>query len=192
MRACLVHSRNAWAWCEKQYVYKQSHAFSEWTDVVCSFEDSLVRRLCIILIEDDRLIALSKNAIWNDVAVFERIVWLKTSGDAVSIPKTYYNVLGISIHKIYCNYRYMIFIRIDMSLIIIKILWFVRGTAEEFMSQLMPIFENLRQKEELPCSYPLHMHAPSYHWVNNKFSFRSRCRFVWVFQSIYRSNDSPT
>lgn len=36
------------------------------------------------------------------------------------------------------------------------------------MSQLMPIFENLRQKEDLPCSYPLHMHAPSYHWVNNE------------------------
>lgn len=35
------------------------------------------------------------------------------------------------------------------------------------MSQLMPIFENVRQKEDLPCSYPLHMHAPSYHWVNN-------------------------
>lgn len=41
------------------------------------------------------------------------------------------------------------------------------GTAEEFMNQLMPIFESLRQKEDLPCSYPLHMHAPSYHWVNN-------------------------
>lgn len=36
------------------------------------------------------------------------------------------------------------------------------------MSQLMPIFENLRQKEDLPCSYPLHMHAPSYHWVNKQ------------------------
>lgn len=35
------------------------------------------------------------------------------------------------------------------------------------MNQLMPIFESLRQKEDLPCSYPLHMHAPSYHWVNN-------------------------
>lgn len=45
---------------------------------------------------------------------------------------------------------------------------FVCGVAEEFMSQLMPIFENLRQKEDLPCSYPLHMHAPSYHWVNNE------------------------
>ncbi|XP_072756470.1 microtubule-actin cross-linking factor 1 isoform X17 [Anoplolepis gracilipes] len=40
--------------------------------------------------------------------------------------------------------------------------------AEEFMSQLMPIFENLRQKEDLPCSYPLHMHAPSYHWVRER------------------------
>lgn len=39
------------------------------------------------------------------------------------------------------------------------------------MSQLMPIFENLRQKEDLPCSYPLHMHAPSYHWVNNEIFF---------------------
>ncbi|XP_015177041.1 PREDICTED: dystonin isoform X14 [Polistes dominula] len=40
--------------------------------------------------------------------------------------------------------------------------------AEEFMSQLMPIFESLRQKEDLPCSYPLHMHAPSYHWVRER------------------------
>lgn len=48
-----------------------------------------------------------------------------------------------------------------------KLKIFVCGVAEEFMSQLMPIFENLRQKEDLPCSYPLHMHAPSYHWVNN-------------------------
>nr|CAD7258244.1 unnamed protein product [Timema shepardi] len=42
--------------------------------------------------------------------------------------------------------------------------------AEEFLSQLMPIFESLRQKEELPYSYPLAMgsgsHTPSYHWVN--------------------------
>lgn len=45
---------------------------------------------------------------------------------------------------------------------------FVYGVAEEFMSQLTPIFESLRQKEDLPCSYPLHMHAPSYHWVNKK------------------------
>lgn len=36
------------------------------------------------------------------------------------------------------------------------------------MNQLTPIFESLRQKEDLPCSYPLHMHAPSYHWVNKK------------------------
>ncbi|KAK2586046.1 hypothetical protein KPH14_012043 [Odynerus spinipes] len=42
------------------------------------------------------------------------------------------------------------------------------GVAEEFMSQLMPIFESLRQKEDLPCSYPLHMHAPSYHWVRER------------------------
>ncbi|XP_031845077.2 dystonin-like protein short stop isoform X41 [Nomia melanderi] len=40
--------------------------------------------------------------------------------------------------------------------------------AEEFMSQLTPIFESLRQKEDLPCSYPLHMHAPSYHWVRER------------------------
>ncbi|XP_063975576.1 microtubule-actin cross-linking factor 1 isoform X36 [Diachasmimorpha longicaudata] len=40
--------------------------------------------------------------------------------------------------------------------------------AEEFMNQLMPIFESLRQKEDLPCSYPLHMHAPSYHWVRER------------------------
>lgn len=45
---------------------------------------------------------------------------------------------------------------------------FVYGVAEEFMNQLTPIFESLRQKEDLPCSYPLHMHAPSYHWVNKK------------------------
>ena len=42
---------------------------------------------------------------------------------------------------------------------------FVYGVAEEFMNQLTPIFESLRQKEDLPCSY---MHAPSYHWVNKK------------------------
>ncbi|XP_053618600.1 microtubule-actin cross-linking factor 1 isoform X38 [Plodia interpunctella] len=29
--------------------------------------------------------------------------------------------------------------------------------AEEFMEQLKPIFEALRQREELPCSYPLHV-----------------------------------
>lgn len=50
------------------------------------------------------------------------------------------------------------------------------------MSQLMPIFENLRQKEDLPCSYPLHMHAPSYHWVNNEifsqFSIAVSCDVV--------------
>ncbi|XP_033358552.1 dystonin isoform X15 [Bombus vosnesenskii] len=40
--------------------------------------------------------------------------------------------------------------------------------AEEFMNQLTPIFESLRQKEDLPCSYPLHMHAPSYHWVRER------------------------
>ncbi|KZC14108.1 Dystonin [Dufourea novaeangliae] len=45
---------------------------------------------------------------------------------------------------------------------------FVCGVAEEFMSQLTPIFESLRQKEDLPCSYPLHMHAPSYHWVRER------------------------
>lgn len=59
------------------------------------------------------------------------------------------------------------------------------------MSQLMPIFENLRQKEDLPCSYPLHMHAPSYHWVNKQifsdFLLSFRCAVVrwhvrvWVF-----------
>ncbi|XP_075219843.1 dystonin-like protein short stop isoform X29 [Lycorma delicatula] len=31
--------------------------------------------------------------------------------------------------------------------------------AEEFLSVLMPIFENLRQRESLPCSYPLAMGA---------------------------------
>ncbi|KOX72958.1 Dystonin [Melipona quadrifasciata] len=40
--------------------------------------------------------------------------------------------------------------------------------TEEFMNQLTPIFESLRQKEDLPCSYPLHMHAPSYHWVRER------------------------
>lgn len=33
----------------------------------------------------------------------------------------------------------------------------------------MPIFESLRQQEDLPCSYPLAMGSsklPSYHWVN--------------------------
>ncbi|KAI8432891.1 hypothetical protein MSG28_013815 [Choristoneura fumiferana] len=29
--------------------------------------------------------------------------------------------------------------------------------AEEFLEQLKPIFEALRQREELPCSYPLHV-----------------------------------
>lgn len=32
-----------------------------------------------------------------------------------------------------------------------------RTTAEEFMEQLRPIFDALRQREELPCSYPLHV-----------------------------------
>jgi len=43
--------------------------------------------------------------------------------------------------------------------------------AEEFMSQLMPIFEGLRQREDLPCSYPLAMGSPrlpSYHWVRER------------------------
>lgn len=43
-------------------------------------------------------------------------------------------------------------------------------SAEEFLSQLMPIFESLRQKEEIPCSYPLAMGTrsggPTYHWIN--------------------------
>ncbi|KAJ8676765.1 hypothetical protein QAD02_012552, partial [Eretmocerus hayati] len=39
---------------------------------------------------------------------------------------------------------------------------------EEFMNQLMPIFENLRQKEDLPCSYPLQMQFASYHWVRER------------------------
>lgn len=68
------------------------------------------------------------------------------------------------------------------------------------MSQLTPIFESLRQKEDLPCSYPLHMHAPSYHWVNKKkrkktlstvFIFCCRwCDVTRVFVSIplYRFN----
>ncbi|XP_017299824.1 serine/threonine-protein kinase hal4-like isoform X4 [Diaphorina citri] len=39
----------------------------------------------------------------------------------------------------------------------------------------MPIFESLRQKEQLPCSYPLHMghtysHRSSYQWVREKSS----------------------
>jgi hypothetical protein len=37
------------------------------------------------------------------------------------------------------------------------------------MNQLMPIFESLRQREDLPCSYPLAMGSsglPSYYWVN--------------------------
>lgn len=55
------------------------------------------------------------------------------------------------------------------------------------MSQLMPIFESLRQKEDLPCSYPLHMHAPSYHWVNNIFfscfigSVVHFCHYLYIF-----------
>lgn len=54
--------------------------------------------------------------------------------------------------------------------------------AEEFMSQLMPIFESLRQKEDLPCSYPLHMHAPSYYWVNNIDSSYHFCyNFLFLF-----------
>jgi hypothetical protein len=47
--------------------------------------------------------------------------------------------------------------------------WVRTFPAEEFMSQLMPIFEGLRQREDLPCSYPLAMGSsrlPSYHWVN--------------------------
>lgn len=47
--------------------------------------------------------------------------------------------------------------------------WLRTFPAEEFMSQLMPIFEGLRQREDLPCSYPLAMGSsrlPSYHWVN--------------------------
>jgi hypothetical protein len=40
--------------------------------------------------------------------------------------------------------------------------------AEEFLRELMPIFESLRQRESLPCSYPLAM-GPSRQtntWVN--------------------------
>lgn len=45
------------------------------------------------------------------------------------------------------------------------------------MLELMPIFERVRQREELPCAYPLQVgsggslhpatitHSPSYHWV---------------------------
>ena len=47
--------------------------------------------------------------------------------------------------------------------------WVPNFTAEEFMNQLMPIFESLRQREDLPCSYPLAMGSsgvPSYHLVN--------------------------
>lgn len=44
-----------------------------------------------------------------------------------------------------------------------------KKTAEEFMRELMPIFESLRQRESLPCSYPLAM-GPSRQtntfWVN--------------------------
>lgn len=32
--------------------------------------------------------------------------------------------------------------------------------AEEFLSQLMPIFESLRQREDLPCCYPIAMGTP--------------------------------
>lgn len=47
--------------------------------------------------------------------------------------------------------------------------WLRTFPAEEFLSQLMPIFEGLRQREDLPCSYPLAMGSsrlPSYHSVN--------------------------
>jgi len=33
----------------------------------------------------------------------------------------------------------------------------LNGAAEEFLEQLRPIFDALRQREELPCSYPLHV-----------------------------------
>lgn len=32
-------------------------------------------------------------------------------------------------------------------------------TADEHLAELMPIFERLRQQEQLPCAYPLHMGA---------------------------------
>lgn len=62
---------------------------------------------------------------------------------------------------------------------------FICGVAEEFMSQLMPIFENLRQKEDLPCSYPLHMHAPSYHWVNNEIFLNFLLPFRVIAVVVY-------
>uniref|UniRef100_A0A8D8X998 Dystonin n=1 Tax=Cacopsylla melanoneura TaxID=428564 RepID=A0A8D8X998_9HEMI len=47
--------------------------------------------------------------------------------------------------------------------------------AEEYLAELMPIFESLRQKEQLPCSYPLHMghtyfRPSTYQWVREKSS----------------------
>lgn len=53
----------------------------------------------------------------------------------------------------------------------------LQNIAEELMLELMPIFERVRQREELPCAYPLQVgsggsfqpatitHSPSYHWV---------------------------
>lgn len=31
--------------------------------------------------------------------------------------------------------------------------------ADEHLAELMPIFEKLRQQEQIPCAYPLHMGA---------------------------------
>lgn len=64
-----------------------------------------------------------------------------------------------------------------------------KKTAEEFLRELMPIFESLRQRESLPCSYPLAM-GPSRQtntfWVNcqNK-KWRKNCDRAFFFYLFY-------
>lgn len=61
--------------------------------------------------------------------------------------------------------------------------------AEEFLRELMPIFESLRQRESLPCSYPLAM-GPSRQtntfWVNCQNKKKDWKNCIWtVFLFIY-------
>lgn len=44
------------------------------------------------------------------------------------------------------------------------------ATADEHLAELMPIFERLRQQEQLPCAFPLHMGAGGTVFIRSKNS----------------------
>lgn len=74
---------------------------------------------------------------------------------------------------------------IDVRLPFTSLLFFsTPSLAEEFLSQLMPIFESLRQHEDLPCCYPIAMGHPRQQTTFSVNAILQVCFFSTVVSPI--------